>query len=137
MIDFEKINVGDEMPPLTKEPVSEIQLVRYAGASGDFNPLHYMDAFGKAAGQGGVIAHGMLIMGFVGQAVTDWVPNRSLKKLKVRFVNVTKPGDAITVTGKVTDKRAENERVIITCDIAAADQNGQLKLAGTFEAWAS
>lgn len=127
---FEDINIGDEMPGLSKT-VDEIQLVKYAGASGDFNPLHYVDAVGKKAGQGGVIAHGMLIMGFVGQAITDWLPNRFLKKFKVRFVKPTKPGDTITVTGKVTDKKDNN---LIACEVQACDQNGQVKVTGLFEA---
>jgi acyl dehydratase len=135
MPDFEKINIGDEMPPLTKEPVHEIQLVKYAGASGDFNPLHFMDSVGKSAGQGGVIAHGMLIMGFIGQAVTDWIPNRSLKKFRVRFVNVTRPGDIISVTGRVAGKRVLDGKGLITCEVAAKDQNGQVKATGSFEAW--
>ena len=134
MTDFEKINIGDQMPSLTKEPISEIQLAKYAGASGDFNPLHYMDAFGKAAGQCGIIAHGMLIMGIMGQAVTDWIPNRNLKRFNVRFASVTRPGDTITVSGKVTGKSFES-RGLITCDIAAVDQNGQVKASGSFEAW--
>jgi acyl dehydratase len=94
-----------------------------------------MDSVGKSAGQGGVIAHGMLIMGFIGQAVTGWVPNRKLKRLGVRFVNVTKPGDTITVTGRVTDKKIEGGRGLLTCEVAASDQNGQVKAAGSFEAW--
>ncbi|MCL6611213.1 MAG: dehydratase [Peptococcaceae bacterium] len=136
MIDFEKINVGDQLPALTKDPVNEIQLVRYAGASGDFNPLHYVDAVGKAAGQGGVIAHGMLVMGFMGQAVTGWVPNRNLKRFGVRFVNVTRPGDVITVTGKVTGKKVVDGRGVISGEVTAADQNGQVKAVGVFEAYA-
>ena len=135
MIDFEKINIGDELPALIKEPVNEVQLVKYAGASGDFNPLHFMDSVGKAAGQGGVIAHGMLIMGFMGQAVTDWIPNRNLKRFGVRFVNVTRPGDVITVKGKIADKKLVEGRGMITGEVSAADQNGQVKAVGRFEAW--
>ncbi|MCL6611218.1 MAG: dehydratase [Peptococcaceae bacterium] len=135
MPDFDRINTGDEMPVLKKEPVNQIQLVKYAGASGDFNPLHYVDAVGKAAGQGGVIAHGMLIMGFMGQAVTDWIPNRCLKSFKVRFMKVTRPGDAITVSGRITGKKIVDGRGLISGEVAAADQHGQVKAAGTFEAW--
>ena len=69
---FDDVNVGDELPPLVKGPIQQIQLTRYAGASGDFNPIHQDDEFARAAGMGGVFAHGMLSMGFVGQAVTDW-----------------------------------------------------------------
>jgi len=133
-LNFEQLKVGDELPPLQKSPVTEVQLVKYAGASGDFNPLHTVDAVGKKAGFGGVIAHGMLIMGFAAQAVASWVPNRCLKKMKSRFVAVTKPGDAITVTGKVTDKKEENGEKIIVCSFQAADQKGEVKLKGQFEA---
>src|SRR5262245_33853087 len=63
----EDVNVGDELPPLVKGPIQQIQLTRYAGASGDFNPIHQDDEFAKAAGMGGVFAHGMLSMGFVAQ----------------------------------------------------------------------
>src|SRR5439155_140570 len=69
---FEDVAVGDELPPLVKGPIAQIQLTRYAGASGDFNPIHQDDEFAKAAGMGGVFAHGMLSMGFGAQAVTDW-----------------------------------------------------------------
>jgi len=133
-LNFEKFNVGDELPALTKEPVTEVQLVKYAGASGDFNPIHTVDAVGKRAGFGGVIAHGMLVMGFAAQAVSKWVPNCSLKKMKSRFVAVTRPGDVITVTGKVKRKKEENGEKIVVCGFQATDQKGEVKLKGQFEA---
>lgn len=129
---FEDINVGDEMPELVKEPITEVQLVKYAGASGDFNPLHTVDAVGKQAGFGGVIAHGMLVMGFVGQAIAGWVPNRYLKKFKVRFSAVTRPGEIITVSGKVVEKKAEGNTVV--WDLQAKDQKGEVKVSGRLEA---
>ncbi len=135
MPDFDGINIGDEMPVLRKEPLDQIWLVKYAGASGDFNPLHYMEEVGRAAGHGGVIAHGMLIMGFMGQAVTDWIPNRCLKSFRVRFVRMTRLGDAITVTGRITGKKVTGGRGVISGEVEAADQNGEVKAAGTFEAW--
>ena len=58
---------GDALPELVKEPVSRTQLVKYAGASGDYNPIHYDDEAARAGGLEGVIAHGMLSMGFLGQ----------------------------------------------------------------------
>ena len=131
---FEDVQIGQAMPPLTKSPVAKLQLVMYAGASGDFNPLHTDDDFAKAVGMPGVIAHGMLIMGFVGQAITDWIPRKNLKKLGVRFAGMTFPGETITVTGAVTDKRQENGSNLITCEITAADQNGGVKVSGSFVA---
>jgi len=125
---------GDELPPLEKEPVTEIQLVRYAGASGDFNPIHTVDAVAKKAGLEGVIAHGMLVMGFAAQAVTRWVPNKNLKKLRARFVSMTRPGDVITITGKVLTKGIQDGKGFITAGFWARDQKGETKLEGGFEA---
>jgi acyl dehydratase len=126
------VSVGDPMPTLVKEPVSKVQLVRYAGASGDFNPLHTDPEIGKAVGIGGQIAHGMLIMGFVGQAITNWVPKKCLKSFFIRFAGMTRPDDVITVTGKVVDKREDNGR--IRCEVAARNQKDELIVAGQFEA---
>ena len=130
---FEDVNVGDEMQ-LVKDPVNKSQFVRYAGASGDFNPLHTDDAVGKSVGLGGVIAQGMLVMGFAGQAITNWVPDKYLKKFKVRFVGMTYPDDVITVTGKVTEKRTESGQNIISCEVFARDGKDDLKVSGMFEA---
>jgi acyl dehydratase len=99
-IRYDDLTVGSEMPILVKAPVDKMQLVKYSGASGDFNPLHTDPEVGKAVGIG-QIAHGMLIMGFVGQAITDWVPKKFLKKLSVRFAGMTRPGDVVTVNGNV------------------------------------
>jgi acyl dehydratase len=131
---YEDVQVGQAMPPLTKGPVVKLQLVMYAGASGDFNPLHTDDDFAKAVGMPGVIAHGMLIMGFVGQAITDWIPRKNLKKLGVRFAGMTYPGETITVSGTVTDKRKDNGSNLITCEVTATDQNGGVKISGSFVA---
>lgn len=129
---FEDVRLGDEMPPLVKAPVTETQLVRYAGASGDFNPLHTVHAVGETAGYGGVIAQGLLIMGFVGQGITHWIPNRHLRRFGVRFTGVTRPKDVITVTGKVVEKM-EAEK-LIRCVLEAKDQKGEVKIKGWFEA---
>ena len=127
------INVGDEMPRLVKDPVTHMQLVRYAGASGDFNPLHVDPEAGKAVGLG-QIAHGMLVMGFVGQAITNWIPQKYIRKFSVRFAGVTNIGDVITVSGKVVDKKQEAEHQVIRCEVVAKNQKDGLVVAGQFEA---
>jgi acyl dehydratase len=132
---YEDVNVGDPMPELVKGPLQKLQFVKYAGASGDFNPLHNDDDFAKAVGmKDGVIAQGMLIMGMVGQAITGWIPRKNLKKFGVRFAGMTKPGNTITVTGAITDKRVENGENIIVCEIAAKDENEDVKITSHFEA---
>jgi acyl dehydratase len=130
---FEDINIGDEVIDLLKPPITKVQLVRYAGASGDFNPLHTDEEAARVAGFDGVVAQGMLVMGMVAQAVTDWVPKRALKKFKVRFRGATRPGDIIRVLGKVTDKRVEDKKGIVVCTLEAADQNNDIKILGSFE----
>lgn len=104
-IHAEDVKAGDAMPALVKPPIQQIQLTRYAGASGDFNPIHQDEAFAKAAGMGGIFAHGMLSMGFVAQSVTDWVGVGRVRKISVRFAALVRPGDVITCHGKVLDKR--------------------------------
>jgi acyl dehydratase len=98
---LDDVKVGDELPPLVKGPIQQIQLTRYAGASGDFNPIHQDEEFAKAAGMGGVFAHGMLSMGFVGQVVTDWAGPGAVRKLTVRFAGLVRLKDTITCRGRV------------------------------------
>jgi acyl dehydratase len=95
--------VGDALPPVEKPPITTKQLVQYAGASGDFNRIHYDEPFAKEGGFPSVIAHGMLSMAFFGSLVADWAggPHR-IVRLSARFRAVTFPGDRITVGGEVT-----------------------------------
>src|SRR5579864_6263217 len=101
---YEDVQVGDTLPKLVKAPVSHLQLVRYAGASGDFNPLHTDPKIGEMVGTGGIIAHGILIMGFVGQLLSDYVGPTTLRKFGVRFKGMTRLEDVITCTGTITEK---------------------------------
>jgi acyl dehydratase len=140
---FDDINIGDAMPAYTSNPITRTDLVRYAGASGDFNPLHHDNTFVQAFGMERVIAHGMLIMGIAGEGITNWIDNKNLRKFNVRFLGMTEPADfndlentqqraTITITGKVTNKFAENGEKRIQCDIVAKDALGGTKLLGFF-----
>jgi acyl dehydratase len=71
-IAFDEVEVGTELPPLSV-PLQRVNLIMYAGASGDFNPIHWNERFAKAVGLPDVIAHGMLTMATAGRIVTDWV----------------------------------------------------------------
>ncbi len=127
---FEDVNEGDSIPELVKEPVTRVQLVKYAGASGDFNPLHTVEDFAKKAGFDQPIAHGMLSMAFVGQFLTDWLPRGSLKKLGVRFTAVTFPGDTVTCKGQITKKYQEGSDNLVEMDIWGETQQGQKTVQG-------
>jgi acyl dehydratase len=76
----------------------------------------------------------MLVMGFVGQAITGWIPKRNLKRFGVRFAGMTRPGNTITITGKVIDKRKQAAENLITCEIVAVDEAGDVKVTGSFDA---
>ncbi|MBX6395383.1 MAG: MaoC family dehydratase N-terminal domain-containing protein, partial [Alicyclobacillaceae bacterium] len=118
--------------PLVKPPVDRVQLVKYAGASGDFNPLHTVDDFARQAGLDGVIAHGMLSMGFLGQYVRHLVEaGADIKRLKVRFSRMVKPGDVLTCKGKVTSVRQDDRTVEL--EIEAVNQRDEVVTAGTAE----
>jgi acyl dehydratase len=131
---YEDVQVGDALPSLVKPPITHLQLVRYAGASGDFNPLHTDPKVGEAIGFGGIIAHGMLIMGFVGQLLSDFVGPTALRTFGVRFRGMTHLDDVITCTGTITDKYEADGEGRIAGKVQAADQSGNVKVAGTFVA---
>ena len=129
---FDDLTIGDEIPALIAAPVAETQLVRYSGAAGDFNPIHTVHHVAEAAGLGGVIAHGMLVMGLVGRAITDWVGIAPLRQFGVRFTGVTRPGEIITVSGRVIEKFEAGGEQCVWCEVAAIDQEGRQKVQGSF-----
>jgi len=128
---FEDVNIGDEITSITKPAITEVQLVKYAGASGDYNPIHTVHHYAEKAGLGGVIAHGMLSMGFAGEHVTKWIgEGGDLKRLKVRFTSMTRPGDVVTLKGKVTDKKADGGKNLVECDIWIEKEDGTKTIVG-------
>jgi acyl dehydratase len=131
---YEDVQIGDALPVLVKSPVTHTQLVRYAGASGDFNPLHTDPAVGERVGLGGIIAHGMLIMGFVGQLVSDYVGPMALRSFEVSFKGMTRLEDVITCSGTIDNKYEADGENCISGTVQAVDQTGSVKVAGTFVA---
>jgi acyl dehydratase len=127
---FEDVQVGDEIPSLVKGPIQQIQLTRYAGASGDFNPIHQDDEFAKAAGMGGVFGHGMLTMGFVAQAVTDWVGAGRVRRIGVRFTGLVRLEDVVTCRGRILGKSSKDDVNLIDLEIWAENQKGEKVVTG-------
>ena len=124
------VNVGQTLPDLVKGPIRQIQLTRYAGASGDFNPIHQDDEFAKAAGMGGVFGHGMLTMGFVAQCVTDWAGAGSVKKIGVRFAGLVRLKDVITCKGRVLSKSSQDGVSLVELELSAENQKGEKVVTG-------
>lgn len=129
-MDFETIQEAKPFPVIQHPEITRVQLVKYAGASGDFNALHTVEEVGEQAGTG-VIAHGMLVMGMVSKAVTSWVPRKNIKKYNVRFKKMTYPGEVIEVVGKVLEKNQDNT---VLCEVQARNLDGEVKVSGHFEA---
>lgn len=120
------IAAGDRFE-LVKGPVTTTQLVMYAGASGDFNRIHYDLPFAQEAGLGGVIAHGMLTMGFAAQAVTEWAgPGAFVKEIAARFLTPVRPGDTVTVQGTVQSTRHEDGRLCAAISFEGHTANGRV-----------
>lgn len=126
----EDVQVGAELPPLVKGPIQQIQLTRYAGASGDFNPIHQDDEFARAAGMGGVFAHGMLSMGFVAQAVTDWAGAGAVRKLGVRFAGLVRLKDTVTCKGRVLSKSSKDDVHTVELEVWVENQRGEKVVTG-------
>ncbi len=127
---FDDVKVGDELPPLVKGPIQQIQLTRYAGASGDFNPIHQDDEFARAAGMGGVFAHGMLSMGFVAQVVTDWAGAGAVRKLGVRFARLVRLKDTVTCRGRVLGTTRQDGAGLVDLEVWAENQRGEKVVTG-------
>ncbi|MGO4889789.1 MaoC/PaaZ C-terminal domain-containing protein [Anaerobacillus sp. MEB173] len=123
----------DSFKPLNKKEITHSQLVKYAGASGDFNPIHTVTPIAEQAGLGGVIAHGMLIMGFAGQAITQWFPLKHVKELNVRFTAITRPGESITIFGKQIEEQQVEGKTYLIGEVIAKNEEGEMKLKGQFK----
>jgi len=127
---FEAVRVGDELPALAKAPVDRVQLTRYAGAAGDFNPVHVDETYARALGMPSVYAPGMLVMGFLGQLASDWSRGAQLRKYNVRFVKIVWPGDTVVCKGRVRDRWGQDGRYFAELDVWAENQKGELVMKG-------
>ncbi|ASN06159.1 MaoC/PaaZ C-terminal domain-containing protein [Virgibacillus necropolis] len=130
-LNYESLREGQQLEPLTKPPVTKVQLVKYAGASGDFNPLHTDDEFAQKVGMDGVIAHGMLVMGFLGQYIMEIAGNSAeLTRFRMRFGAVTKPGDRITCSATVEKVFEENNERYVELELKAEKSPGEVVGSG-------
>ena len=126
---FEDVNEGDEAPVFTHE-LTRTDLVMYAGASGDFNPMHTDEVKAKEAGLPSVFGHGMFSAGFLATALTNYVGIGNLKRYKVRFAKQTWPGEIFTTQIKVTGKRKEDGDNLVDLECALLNGDGEVKVQG-------
>jgi len=131
---FDEITVGAELPELAAGPLEPADFVRYAAASGDDNPLHRDPQVARAAGEPGVIAHGMLLMGLLGRVATALAGPGGPRELFVRFRDKTRPGDALRCGGLVTAAYEREGAAVVEAELWVRDQHGATKATGSLTA---
>ena len=130
---WDDVEVGAEAPAVAHQ-LGRTDLVKYAGASGDYNPMHTDEVAAQAAGLPSVFGHGMFSMGLLGRAVEDYVGIGNLKGFKVRFTKQTWPGETLVSSITVTGKRKEDGENLVDLDVSLANADGEVKVAGSASA---
>jgi acyl dehydratase len=128
---YEDIQEGGEIPALVKYPTT-MQLVKYAGASGDYYQIHYDKDFAVANGLPGVIVHGWLALAFLGQMLTDWLGDGGrLVKMNGSYRGINKVNEDIICNGKVTKKYIEDDKHLARVEIWAENPQGEKTVTGS------
>jgi len=128
--DCELAKVGEVLPELIIEPISRASLALYAGASGDHNPIHIDTDYTDQIGFPDVIAHGMLIMGYLGRILTDNINQSKILEYDVRFIYVTNIGDQLTCSGIVKRICEIDDKKELELDMIVKNQFNDIKLNG-------
>jgi acyl dehydratase len=121
-----QLQVGESVKEIQLEPVSRIDLIKYAGASGDFNPIHTIDEEAKKAGLPGIIAHGMWTMGNLAKLFTPYFEEGFVKDYSIRFKGMVFLNDVITLKATLKEVDEPNLRF----QVQAVNQNGNEVLKG-------
>ncbi|MFC3212202.1 MaoC/PaaZ C-terminal domain-containing protein [Planomicrobium okeanokoites] len=121
-----QMKVGETLPVIGLEPVSRLDLIKYAGASGDFNPIHTIDKEAERAGLPGIIAHGMWTMGNLAKLFTPYLDEGFIETYSIRFKGMVFLGDVISLQAELKEK--ESDRLIF--EVAAVNQDGKRVLSG-------
>lgn len=127
-----KVAVGDRREQVLVDDLTRTQIVQYAGASGDYNPLHSDEVFAtQVAGYPSIFAHGMLTMGMTGRILTDWVGDGRLLRYGARFVKQVWPGDTLTATAEITAVHEDGGFPVADLKVETRNQGGDVVLTGT------
>jgi acyl dehydratase len=126
-----KLSVGDRFEEVVVHDLTRTQIVQYAGASGDYNPVHTDEVFAtKVAGYPTVFAHGMLTMGLTGNMLTNWFGDGRLTRFGVRFVRQVWPGDTLTASATVESLREEDGEHFVDVAVSTRNQDGEEVVRG-------
>jgi peroxisomal enoyl-CoA hydratase 2 len=122
---FEDLDVGDAGPELVTAPLTRSTFVKYAGASGDFNPMHHDETYAQKAGRPSVFGHGMYTAGVCSKAVADWVGIENIRSFKARFISQVWPEDVLTISQTVTEKTEADTGGTVDLDLTVQNQGGE------------
>ena len=128
---WQDVKVGDPLPTWEHESVTRTDLVKYAGASGDYNPMHHDETLATKVGLPSVFAHGMFSMGLLSNVVVAWAGPGSVKRFDVQFRAITWPGEKVTCTGKVTGKREEGGEKLVDVELQCETKPGTNSIVGS------
>jgi acyl dehydratase len=125
-----EVRANEELPAQTQGPVTRTDIVKYAAASWDFNPIHHDETFARQARSGGIIAHGMMVMGYLGRLATAYLGTADFDRFKIRLLDVTRPGDTLRLAGRVTDVMPRESGVVVTLALRATRTTGEVVAEG-------
>ena len=128
--DCKSAKVGENLPDLIVGPISRTNLALYAGASGDHNPLHIDTDYANRIGLSDVIAHGMLIMGYLGRVLTNNLNQNQVLEYGVQFSSITNIGDVLCCSGIVKEISGNKSNKILRLELNVIDQDNDTKLKG-------
>jgi acyl dehydratase len=131
---WEDVKEGEALPEVRVEKLTRTDFVRYAGASGDFNPIHHDQTFAEASGNPTVFAMGMLNASILSRVITAFAGRPGVRRYKVRFATRAWPGDDVVCRGRVTRKLEQNGEKLVEGDLEAVNQKGETLISGSFTA---
>ena len=124
-----QVHVGDKAETREYGPLTTRMFVRYAGASGDFNPMHYDDTLARAAGYPSVFSQGMHSAALLAAFAADWLGAETIRRFAVRFREQVWPGDMLTCSGEVSTISQNESGLLVTAELTAARQTGGIAVS--------
>lgn len=123
------VQVGAQLPSFTTQ-VTRTDIVRYAGAGGDFNPIHHDEVYARSIGLPSVFAMGLLHGGYLVKVLSDWAGPASIRRYKIRFMSPVLPGDTLICEGVVVAVESLDSGVRVTCRLSVSKQDGERAIDG-------
>jgi acyl dehydratase len=120
---LQPVTAGSSPAPRRFGPITRTDIVRYQGASGDFHPAHHDDEYARRHGYPGAFSLGMLCAGYMASFATDWLGPTNVRRFRVRFLDVTWPGDILTCSGRIVSTYPERDELRADVEIECRRQN--------------